>query len=124
MRAQLGRNVTAHIAGQSAYTHNHYTLGKEGVVAVVNSVGEHRGSVAGVVAPRGDAHVAALMSASLSRCVRSLVHHARTKRGCVETSGEINVHDDENGRDNHALHAAPEDGVSNDGQCLVNDHVR
>ena len=68
MRAQLGRNVTAHIAGQSAYTHNHcYTLGKEGVVAVVNSVGEHRGPVAGVVAPRGDAHVAALMSASLSR---------------------------------------------------------
>ena len=69
MRARLGTNVTAHIAGQSAaYTHNHcYTLGKEGVVAVVNSVGEHRGSVAGVVAPRGDAHVAALMSASLSR---------------------------------------------------------
>ena len=68
MRSQLGRNVTAHIAEQSAYTHNHcYTLRKDGVVAVVNSVGEHRGLVAGVVAPRGDAHVAALMSASLSR---------------------------------------------------------
>ena len=34
------------------------------------------------------------------------------------------AHDDEDGADDNALHAAPEDGVRDNGQGLVDDHVR
>lgn len=42
----------------------------------------------------------------------------------MEKTGANDVHDDEDGRDDHTLHATPEDGVRDDGERLVGDHVR